>query len=87
MTKRNTALAAVGGRELAAVDVCRSSIEKLAELRDELNRVGCEVKAWPGGLPGEVSTALQDAATAIGLANERVSIADAKIRAAEFGRR
>ena len=86
MSKRNTALAAVPAGERAAVDVCRTSLDTLGGLRDELNRVGAEVKSWPGGLPPEVATALQDAATAIALAHERVILADARIKAAEFGR-
>ena len=84
-------LAAVTGlarrEDRAAVDVCQPALEQLATLRDELNRLGGLVRDWPGGLPAEVGTALQDGATAIGLAHNRVSMADALVRSAEFGRR
>ena len=73
--------------DAAAVDVCQPALDQLATLRDELNRLGGIDRDWPGGLPGEVSTALQDGATAIGLAHNRVSMADAMVRSAEFGRR
>ena len=71
----------------AAVDVCRSALDRLAELRDELNRIGQVCRDWPGGLPPVVGESLASAAEGVGVAYRGVAAADAAIRSAEFGRR
>ena len=72
---------------VAAVDVCRPAMAALEDLRGVLDRIGADVRDWPGGLPAVVAESLRAAAAAVGDAYRGVSAADAAIRSAEFGRR